>query len=106
MTEFARRRNGIELPEQVTIRGIKRRQKPSNSELPSTNTYHDAVCDGQRGFGHRIALAVVGNLGDPALFAGVGIECDEVCIDRGDEDCVAEDCYATIWRCAAKGQSI
>src|SRR3954471_15735411 len=87
--DFAVRTRAVPAPDLFAIVDVVRRHAAADAELTARDTGDDDVLDHDRGVGHRGALLVVGVLHLPQLFAGLGIEREELTLQQLDEDFAA-----------------
>src|SRR6185503_13656622 len=86
---FAVRTRAVTAPDLFAIIDVVRRDATADAELTARDTGDDDVLDHDRGVGHRGALLVVGVLCLPQLFAGLGIEREQLTLEQLDEDLAA-----------------
>ena len=93
---FAGRGDRIEAPGALAGARIVRVEEAADAGLTAAHTHHDLAADGQRRQGHAVSGFVVFDLYGPALEAALGVERDQVAIERGDEDLIVENRGAAI----------
>src|SRR5690606_15758822 len=77
---------GVVLPDLFTGVEIVCCHPAANTALATFVTDDDVVVDDEWSVGGRLGDAQVGDLHSPDLFTGVGVECDELTVERVDDD--------------------
>src|SRR6185436_14301291 len=89
---FAGSRDGVRAPDARTGLGVVRIDEAADAGLASADADDDLSIERQRRHRHGMSEPVVGDLRFPALGAGLGIERNQVAVERADVDHVIEDC--------------
>ncbi len=88
--------NGVETPFALAGIGVVGIDESADAILSAGNADDDQVLHGEWRDGEAVAGSVVGGGDVPADGPGLGIERDDVSVERAEEDLVAEDGHAAI----------
>src|SRR6266850_4408564 len=102
MTRLTRSGDYVETPGFATRACIVGGDEPANTKLSTSDTDDDLILDHERRNGHRVAGVRIRDLRLPEGTPGLCIECDEIRIERRQEQCVSEDRESTIHGPAAR----
>src|SRR5205085_1821253 len=95
---------GVEGPEQLAVLGVVGLDEAADAVFAAVRADQDFALDGGRR--HRLAVAELGirDVGLPHLVAALGVERDQLGVERREIDLVFEDRDAAIVRAAAIGR--
>jgi hypothetical protein len=97
-------RNGIEIPDLLARVGVIGAHESADAVFATIGADQHLVLDHSRS--HRLAVAQlgIGNVGSPHHLAVLGIQSDQLGVERGEIDLVVENLDAAIVRPAAEGR--
>ena len=88
---FAGSGNGVEAPRAAAGLRVVGIDEAADAGFAAADTDQDFAANGERRQRHAVAGLVIFDLGRPAFEAALGVERDQVAIERGDEDLVIEN---------------
>ena len=100
-TGLARCRHGVEIPHLLAGLLVISDQRTAGTVFTTTKTGDNNTLNGQRRRRDHRALGVVDDLGAPLLFAGFGIQCDQMSVQAADENHAIRIGHATAVHVAA-----
>ncbi len=97
----ARLRDRVERPQQLAVGRVERLDEAANAVLAAVGADQHLAVDDRRRHRFRVALFRIGDLRFPQQLAGLGVERDELGVDRAHEQLAAFDRDAAVVVAAA-----
>ncbi len=95
---------GVEGPEQLAVVGVERLDEAADAVLAAVGADQHLAVDGDRRHRLRVAGFRVGDLRRPQHLAGLGVEREQLGVERSHVEPVAHDGDAAVVRAAAEGR--